>query len=713
MSQMKKNNAETTQLTARQKEILLLLTQFDGANPVTVSAISEKFKLSTRTVLRELPQIEKWVTAQGFSFIRKPGVGLLLDESLENRQWMLQLLNLEEVEKSYHKDERRKLIIGELLSSKEPLKFLYFTSKYKISEGTLSSDLDFVEQWLLQYQIVLVRKPGVGIFLQGAEEHIRQAVANAVYEFMNEEEILSLLRAHTDEKTETHGADAFANNRLSQYVGKETIKAVKEILSAVEQKFHIKYSDSGYMAMMVHLSLAVHRIQKKENINMNAEELAELQQVTEYAIAEEIGNRLEKAFSLQVPEGELGFITMHLVGAEVWMQDEDIAIHWDKVHIKRLAIGMVGVVEKELQVSLYQDELLMTDLTQCIEPILRRLSLGIYIRNAYSKEMQQNYPDVYEATEKACSLLLIATGVEQIPETEVGLLTMHFCAAVGRAKAKTTAVSVALVCPTGIGTSRMLDVNLGKTFPQLQVDEILSARQIVVEELHQKGIDLIVSTVQLDIDFPYICVSPMLLEQDKLLLKNKLSEIQVKNKTVPKEIEEKPLPRATIGEITQIGEDILHLLETVVLYPVHSISYKQELVAKAAYIFAESVEAEETIKADLLARERISATYIAEYNIVLLHCATEGVVSPKFGYIRMMHSLYADGHEICGAVVMLVPKTENKSCIEIMGHISTLLMESPELYYILKDQEEKDIIAKLEVELGKFYKRQLKRRMEW
>ncbi len=713
MTQMKDNSKQNIGLTARQKEILLLLTKFDGTNPVTVSAISEKFRLSTRTVLRELPQIERWVSAQGFSFVRKPGVGLLLDESLENRQWLAQLLQMEEVEQSYGKDERRKLILGELLSAKEPLKFLYFTSKYKISEGTLSSDLDFVEDWLLQYKNQLVRKPGVGVFVRGREEDIRQAVANAVYEFMKEDEILALLKTNVGDKTEKKPAENMFHSHLGQFVDSDNIKLVEHVLEEVEEKFQIHYSDSGYMAMIVHLSLAVGRIQKKEKITMNETELTELQRVAEYSIAEEIGRRLEEIFFLEVPEDELGFITMHLVGSEIWAHEEEVEIRWNQVHIKRLALGIVALVEKELRADLQKDELLVMDLCKCIEPALRRLTMGIYIRNAYVKEVRQTYKEIYEATENACSLLLIAAGVDRIPETEVGLLAMNFCAAVERAKFKGTEIAVAIVCPTGIGTSRMLEVSLENNFPELRVVDILSARQINKERLRDAEFDLVISTVHLDLDFPCVSVSPMLLEQDKLLLKHKLAEIRVQNKVSGKVKTERNISKDIIKDVAELGQGILRLLETIVVYPIHSVSYKRELIAKAAYMFAENVEMEAVIQSDLLNREKISETYIEEYNLLLLHCATDGVTSARFGYIRMTHSLYADGREIGGAMVMLVPKKDNKSCVEIMGHISTLLMESPRLYVTLKEKEEKEVIALLELELGKYYKRQVKKRMEW
>ena len=153
MSLVKKRENKKSGLTSRQKAIIEILTKFTAANPVTVSAISEKLKLSSRTILREMPKIEKWLSDNEFKFIRKPGVGLVLDESLENQKLILELLEIENIENDYSKDDRRKLILVELLSAKEPLKSFYFTSKFKISEGTLSNDLDFLSEWHGNYDV--------------------------------------------------------------------------------------------------------------------------------------------------------------------------------------------------------------------------------------------------------------------------------------------------------------------------------------------------------------------------------------------------------------------------------------------------------------------------------------------------------------------------------------------------------------------------------
>ncbi len=95
-------------LMSRQKQIIQILTKSTSKNPITISTIAESLNISSRTVLREMPKIEEWLDENGFNFIKKPGVGLIIDENLENQQLILELLEVESIQKEYTKDEKEK-----------------------------------------------------------------------------------------------------------------------------------------------------------------------------------------------------------------------------------------------------------------------------------------------------------------------------------------------------------------------------------------------------------------------------------------------------------------------------------------------------------------------------------------------------------------------------------------------------------------------------
>lgn len=255
-------------LTRRQRDIVKILAKTAG-NPVPVGAISEKLDVSSRTILRELPAIEQWLSENDFTFIKKPGVGVSIEEDKAAIELLLELLGISDTQTGYSQKERRRQILGELLFVREPIKSYVFLSRFHISEGTLAKDLDALEEWLLTYQVKILRRPGVGIFLEGTETAYRQAIANAALEFMDDGEILSLLRG--SEQKNPSVRSSLMTNRLFSFMDTQIVAFVEEILADTEKELHIQYTDSGYMALVVHLSLSIKRLRSGEKIEMDQE----------------------------------------------------------------------------------------------------------------------------------------------------------------------------------------------------------------------------------------------------------------------------------------------------------------------------------------------------------------------------------------------------------------------------------------------------------
>ena len=56
-----------------------------------------------------------------------------------------ELVDMDENKPVYSKADRQMIILLELLTINEPLKYFYFTSLFHISDATLSNDLEEVE----------------------------------------------------------------------------------------------------------------------------------------------------------------------------------------------------------------------------------------------------------------------------------------------------------------------------------------------------------------------------------------------------------------------------------------------------------------------------------------------------------------------------------------------------------------------------------------
>ncbi|WP_254150762.1 HTH domain-containing protein, partial [Clostridioides difficile] len=87
------DNLKKKKITSRQKKIILMIVENSKKNiPITISEIAGTLELSSRTVLRDMSGIEKWFDENDFNFVKKPGVGLILEENIENQKFIIELL---------------------------------------------------------------------------------------------------------------------------------------------------------------------------------------------------------------------------------------------------------------------------------------------------------------------------------------------------------------------------------------------------------------------------------------------------------------------------------------------------------------------------------------------------------------------------------------------------------------------------------------------
>lgn len=712
---MSANNTSTSSshtLTSRQCEIVRALTKTAG-KPVPVGAISEKLGVSSRTILRELPAIEKWLFENDFTFIRKPGVGLSIEEDPEAIELLEELLNMKPSRPDYSQKERRRLILGELLFVREPVKSNVFLSRFQISEGTLAKDLDALETWLSAYQVHILRRPGLGILLEGTENAYRQAIANAALEFMDNGEILRMLRDSSRE--EPPAESRLMKNRLFRFIDPQITTFVEQILSDTEKELHIKYTDSGYMALIVHLSLAIERLRSEEKIEMDKEELKNLSQLPEYKVARQIARRIHEHFSLFIPEDEIGFITMHLSSARIWPQSRRNRSQLQSVNTRQVVMSIVERVEQELKLPFHTCSRMIEELTSHMDSMISRLSMNIQLDNSQGDSIRQKYPDVYQAVEHACELFRDKLYIEDISPSEITFVAMHFAAAAETLRVEQKRIAVAVVCPSGMGASRMLAANLIRSLHQIEIRQIMSAFRLEPEKLRESGIDLVISTVPLEIDFPHVCVSPIPQMQDMMILNQALDAI-----TAGRKKEHLPKPKAPaptwhlsfedICSLTRTGEEISQLLHSLQIKEVTGICQTETLLGQAAGIFADSILSRQIIGQDLAHREGIKNTFIPELGIHLLHCRTTAVSHCRCAYLKLDTPFQVPDGYVKGAILLLAPRSDYMECVEVISRISMLLVEDPRFLQALQGNDVSEGRVLAEKALVKYYQNLITKR---
>lgn len=698
-------------LMSRQKQIIQILTKSTNKNPITISTIAEILNVSSRTVLREMPKIEEWLDENGFNFIKKPGVGLIIDESLENQQLILELLEVENVQKEYSKEERKRIILSELLIAKEPLKLFYFTNQFKVSEGTLSNDLDGIEDWLKAFDIKLIRRQGVGIYLEGNEKNYRKVLSDILYRTLEEKELIKLLKKSLNSPSSENSIEFSIENRMLNFIDKTIIKGIEKIVSELEEKFNFKLIDSDYIGLVVHISLAVQRIKNGEKISMDKSSLSELEILPEFAVATEITEKLEKVFTIEIPKDEIGYITMHLKGARLRLNKVENYIDLDNLDIKQISNYIITEVENDFNIEIINKQKLSKDIYNHLVPAISRMSMKLNIRNPLLENIKEQYSEIYHSCENACEILKKITKIDKIPESEVAYIAMHIAAAIEE-NLKNENLSVVIACPTGVGTSKLLGVNIKKEFPNLDIKNSISVINIDTKKLKDDGIDFIISTVDLDVDYRYICLNPMFLQKDKIKLKefiHRYSKQRITKKIIKKELK---CDKDKIKNITNLGTEIISILEEVRVREINNVKTVNDLIGIASSVFAENVNHAKEMKKLLLEREEKSSTYLNGFNMMLLHCKDKKITSCKFGVIRLNEKLIEDGKEINFAIISLIPEKNTQTQINIMSHINGEIIERESLRNSIMKISEEELTSIIEKILGDLYRKELKRVME-
>ena len=675
-------------LTTRQKSIIRILTRMDG-RPITVAVISEKLGVSTRTILREVPAIEKWMSDNDFNFERKPGVGMLVGEAPETLRFIEELLDADNLVPMYSRQERRKHILGELLFSDEPVKSLVFTSKYKISDGTLSEDLDVLDTWLRDHSVQIIRRPGLGIFVEGTELAIRQAISNAVLEFCDVERIPGLITQGTsdDEKMQS-----LSREPLLVFLTPQLLRFSIRILKETEARLNIYYTDSGQIALIVRIALSIYRIRSGHSLTELNMDMDGLRGLSELPTAKLIAFEIEKQFDLEVNAKEKIYLAMHLSATRILSRGSSFSDPLQALNIRQVVMAMTSVAEQLTGIPFKSDSTLINDLVGHISMTEKQLELNLVSRVTYTEDLKRTYPEIYAAAETACEVLREWVQPRVIHDAEIGLIAMHFAASAERYQNSKQKVSVAVVCPTGIGSSRMLAATLTGAFHNLEVRKVISAFSIDTQALRDNGIDLIISTTDLHIDFPYIVVEKVLKAQDKLLVSQEIDRIG--KEKLQRRIQQGGrhamiMDVDDIRRTSEIGAEIVEILNHFRVVRQARAENIRQMMEMAASVFAGPEEDVRRLADCFQEREKLGATYIPDMQICLFHGACDLVEHSRFGFLVLDEPLATTETLIRGAVIMVVPESFRDSYrVEPAGRLSALLVEDERFLQALQRGDE-------------------------
>ncbi len=696
-------------ITTRKKEILNRLCSEDDY--ITIGKIAEDIGVSSRTILRELEEIGELLNHHGLQLDTKTGVGIRLTSSLEEKERLLTIIEAEGAERVFTPSERHTIIAGELLQNNEPIKLYSLTRILKVSEGTISNDLDKLEEWLNAYNLNLVRKPGLGVYIEGREKHKRRAIVNLIYENVEEKQLLNLVQENITKSPETAGGiEIKTRNRLLNLIDKESIRRLEELIYKAEEEMGYKLADSAYVGLIVHLALAIKRIKNNEKIMIDQGFLKELKNSTEFEIAKALAQNISNHFNIEILEDEVGYITMHLMGSKnrgnIFQEEGKEVGNFELVKLVR---EIIKTAEAESGIFIGNNQRLFLGLMNHLEPAIKRLKLGMDIRNPLLEEIKLQYPQLLEVTTKSVKGLEAYLGLK-LPESEIAYIAMHLGAVIEKKEIlPQRRYRIAVACPSGIGTSRLLATRIEKEYDTLQIVDVISTIHVEESWLKQEGIDFIISTIPIQIgDIPVITVNPLLSKEDRERINKLLEELRFKTAGEPAVRKPQLSLKEKLLQMNSYSQGIIQVLDNFFLETVDAGS-TEELIDQVCNRLLTDASLKQQLKADLLRREEKGGTYISGKEICLLHCRSSSIETLYFGALRPEAPIYHINNnglkeEIKLAIIMLAPEESPQTHIEVISEVSKIIIERPDFLRMLMENMKEEAYIAISNHLNEFYK---------
>lgn len=646
-------------LDSRKKEILNLLLHSNGY--FSVDSLAKRVGVSEKTIRTDLKGLDEWLSKYpDVQLIRKPSLGVILQGSDQSIRALRREIEIggNTPPTSLSQENRKVHLIKLLLENDKVFTMQQLAERFYVSKTTISYDLAEVEAWLNRMGLRLVKKTNFGLKVEGDERAWRTALSKVVD--------LSRQREKTSFTSELMGD-------VSEWMAQHELAMIESRVRDIERWMDFRFTDQAIINLIIHLAIAIKRIKLKKKIPMPEHELSKLQEKAEYDLAKKLVKSLEQTFAVSFPETEVGYVTLHLLGAKIRYDEESSTKQLEQSLEKidpqavQMAKRIIEQVDQIIQQSLLLDEELLVGLSIHLHSALNRLKHGLSVTNPILQEIKQMYRYTFEAVFSVIPSMEQEIGVK-VPEDEVGYITLHFQAALVRKENVRTPPKTALiVCSTGTGTSQLLASKLKQRFPTLHVLKAISQFDLK-SALQKYQVDVVISTIPLpSLQVQTLLVSPLLTNTDQAKIEAVLEH------------------HSQNGSPVQSAYPTLKqkLTQELIFLDVEATS-RFEVIDFLAEQLTQKKCVKKEYKESAMQREWMSSTAIGG-GIAIPHGRSEYIEQSAIAVARMGQSIEWGGEQV-SLVFMLALHLSEREQVQKLFEEMTALVDDPVKRSLLKEQ---------------------------
>ncbi|MGV3042898.1 BglG family transcription antiterminator [Staphylococcus rostri] len=665
----------------RERQIIAILLKNKGY-PVNLFDIAQQLAVSSRTVHRELKNLDTTLSAFDITLRRIKNKGILLEGDDTAFDALTQALNALEVV-DLTQEEQKVIVLYALIQSGEPVKQISLASEIGASLPQLTKVLDDLSVDLHQFHIKLVRKRGEGISIIGSEMQKRALLSQLMIERLNSTSVYSVIENHFVFQT--------LNQERLPMVDMKDIFQVERLLMDDLDQLPYTLTESSYLALIVHIVLSIERMKHQQFVSVEPNIIAEVRDTLEFQIATHIAERLGHHYQVAFDESEITFMTIHLRGAKR-RNDKDIPTQESN---RALVNRLIDDVIAQTTYQFDSRSELETGLLLHLPPAINRIRANIKTYNPMTQRIRSTYPTLYDAIARSLEQALPSL---TFPDYEIAFLVLHFGGAISKNK-RTTKVLV--VCSSGIGTSRILANRLRESFPM--IDDITQAAVSTLKTHDLNDYDAIISTIELDINEPYLTVNPLLPEHELAQTTTFLQEQLATKDTQPLTMVQKETERTqsnhavSLDGVNQKLTLVDECLSLVTDLTVSEVDYRDLGDELAEYLADQGVITNvQEVAQRLVERNQHQSFTLTPYPVAIPHMTDAHILKPHFSIGKLTNPINLSTNEPIHYVICAVlPETSQLQPLisqlysyvtEHLDNLDTWLSEAAEVEQALKHQ---------------------------
>lgn len=626
-------------LKKRQNNIIDILN--DKADWITGNTLAQMLNVSDRTIRSDIESIN--TEYQREIIFSNKRLGYKLDEHA-----------ISEMELETHNiipqtpQERCIWIIKELLFNSRELNLYDLENRVFISGYSIENDLGRIKKMIKDYHLNLKRSKSF-VELIGEENEKRKLYRKLL----------------TDEVQGN-----FTNlNILATLFSDFDFLKISDIFTETCYEYDYQIKESLFPIVMIHAGVAIERIisgNYAENIDLPDESFTE---TLEYQLSQDFFARVEQGCQIHSVENEIIKFAILLCSSN---SQQDFT---QKKEIREIVVAVLTKINDNFDIDFSGDEALVSGLGNHISSLIERQKTNTSMSNVYLREIKRKYPLVFEMAVHAGEVLSERLE-KKVGENELSFIALHLGAAYDRVNSPSKYRAVVII-PNNQMLSKPFIDKINSRFED-RMTIVFNYKIFDERQVRAISPDLIISTVSLkhQIKIPTLQLSLLFDYEDESKI------FQLLNQLDKERYHEK------------FQKMMEHLIQKKLFYRKDHVADGEEAIEYLCNELIKEGLADEDYKADVIKRERISATSFVQ-GFAVPHAIEISTSESCIATLTLDKPVQWGNFEVRLVILLAIRGEDNQLMSIFFDWLSNLVMDPQKLSALLKARDQKDFIENI------------------